>query len=88
MFVERTLGGLHAFLEEIVASQFAKGIPSTIDLGCGTGAWLHRIKKSVEGQVVGIDYEKPAGIGDLDLRQFDINSDAPDSLGKYALAAA
>ncbi len=85
MLVEKTLGGLHAFLEQVLVRNCPADIPSMLDLGCGSGAWLKRLQGTVVGAKVGIDYVQPATVAGLDLRGFDLNVDSPSALGQYSL---
>lgn len=56
MLVERTLGGLHKSLVERLPA-ISKDAP-ILDIGCGTGAWLHRL----------------GGLGFTDLQGIDIDT--------------
>lgn len=56
---------------------------SILDIGCGTGAWLDRVKAVGFGRLVGVDYVQPDMVSGLDLRRFDINHDSPSSLGRF-----
>lgn len=86
--IERTVGGLHAHLYsllEYVTDQRQQ--ISVLDIGCGTGAWLNRIKALGTGRMVGIDYVQPDSVLGLDLRRFDINHDLPEILGQFDLVS-
>jgi 2-polyprenyl-3-methyl-5-hydroxy-6-metoxy-1,4-benzoquinol methylase len=75
----------HAGLHEYVASLLpTSSVMSILDVGCGSGAWLNRIRNR-GAHIVGIDYVQPQPLDGLDLRRFDINTDAFDSLGKFDL---
>lgn len=60
MLTERTISGLHGFLENSLP-ELDYSMP-ILDIGCGTGAWLERLGK--------IGYTKLHGI-DLDIKQFN-----------------
>jgi SAM-dependent methyltransferase len=50
---ERTVAGLHDFLEREVLPGVARG--AALDLGCGTGAWLERLRRAGFRELTGID---------------------------------
>lgn len=86
--IERTVDGLHSHLCALLRAEggsFAN--LDVLDIGCGTGAWLHRLKELGFQRLVGVDHELPSPVPGLDLRQFDINSGAPDELGKYSIVS-
>lgn len=82
--IEKTVGGLHAhlfsLLETLVGNAENKSI---LDIGCGTGAWLDRVKILGFNRMVGIDYVQPKSVSGLELLRFDINHDTPNSLGQF-----
>ena len=82
--IEKTVGGLHAHLfslfETLVGNAENKSI---LDIGCGTGAWLDRVKILSFNRMVGIDYVQPKSVSGLELLHFDINHDTPDILGQF-----
>lgn len=57
--IERTLPELHASLVKHLPAPTT--VKSVVDLGCGTGAWLQRLKGAGYGNLMGVD---------LDVRQF------------------
>lgn len=64
VLVERTVAGLH----EALASRVEKLLPVTtpiLDIGCGTGAWLQRLRAHGFGNLHGTD---------LDIKQFGLDS--------------
>lgn len=64
VLVERTVGGLH----EALASRVQKLLPDTapiLDVGCGTGAWLQRLRAHGFQNLHGTD---------LDIGQFALDS--------------
>jgi len=84
LMIEKTVAGLHAHLfnlfESIVGNAKKKSI---LDIGCGSGAWLDRVKILGFNRMVGIDYIQPKAVSGLELMRFDINHDAPNSLGQF-----
>lgn len=82
--IERTVGGLHAHLYSLLEKVIRQGQSASIlDIGCGTGAWLDRVRTMGFGRLVGVDYVQPDTVPGLDLRCFDINSDSPSVLGQF-----
>lgn len=82
--IERTVDGLHAHLYSLLKALIGAGQHlSILDIGCGTGAWLNRVKDLGFSRIVGIDYVQPILIAELELRQFDINYDRPAALGQF-----
>jgi len=82
--IERTVGGLHAHLYSLLENVIRQGQSASIlDIGCGTGAWLDRMKAIGFGRLVGVDYVQPDIVSGLDLRRFDINYDSPSMLGQF-----
>jgi 2-polyprenyl-3-methyl-5-hydroxy-6-metoxy-1,4-benzoquinol methylase len=86
--IERTVAGLHAHLYNLLESIVGEGQRSSIlDIGCGTGAWLDRVKSLGFERMVGIDFVQPEMVAGLDLRSFDINHDSPSVFGQYAVVS-
>lgn len=86
--IERTVGGLHAHLYSLLGYVVGQRQQiSVLDIGCGTGAWLNRIKALGADRMVGIDYVQPDFVPGLDLRRFDINHDLPETLGQFDLVS-
>lgn len=81
--IERTVGGLHAHIFSLLGSIGEGRRTSILDIGCGTAAWLNRVKVLGFRRTVGIDYLQPDPVEGMDLRQYDINNDAPDDLGRF-----
>jgi 2-polyprenyl-3-methyl-5-hydroxy-6-metoxy-1,4-benzoquinol methylase len=86
--IERTVDGLHAHVfglfENVVGERL---LASILDIGCGSGAWLNRVKGFGFNRLVGIDYVQPSHVAGLDLRKFNINLDLPGSLGKFDIVS-
>lgn len=82
--MERTVGGLHAHLFRLLKTNIGHSQNTSIlDIGCGTGAWLDRLRNMGFNRMVGIDYLQPAPVSGLELLRFDINHDIPNTLGKF-----
>ena len=69
---ERTVGGLHAFLLDEVASRVPKDA-RVLDVGCGTGAWLSRLRHAGYGCLYGIDLDDTAmSLPEVDFNKVDL----------------
>ena len=65
MLTERAVGGLHDALA-IEIDLLPRSVP-IIDLGCGTGAWIERLRMMGFGDVTGVDADPPSGFIRADL---------------------
>lgn len=83
MLIEKTLGGLHAHLISLIRTNGISRDASILDIGCGSGAWLNRLKSEGWEQLNGIDYVMPKPVPNLILKRFDINQDDYTALGQY-----
>lgn len=83
MLVERTVGGVHAHLLSIVREVGISSTTPVLDIGCGSGAWLSRLRDEGLTRLIGVDFVLPDPIPGLELRRFDINQDDSSTLGKY-----
>ncbi len=83
MLTERAVEGLHRCISEEIMSREGLFDRKVLDIGCGTGAWLNRLKSAGWHQLTGIDYEPPAPMAGLQLSRFDLNTDDPSNLGKF-----
>lgn len=83
--IERTATGLHDCLIGIVESRVPDRGVRTLDIGCGTGAFLVRMHRAGYGELYGIDYDPPVSLDEIDIRQFDLNKDQSASLGQFDL---
>lgn len=54
MLEERTIGGLHSFLETTVLNRYASPGGLAVDLGCGSGALALRLRR-MGMEVIGVD---------------------------------
>lgn len=81
--IERAVGGLHEHLYGLLEARadFQRG--SILDVGCGTGAWLCRVRALGFERLVGIDYVQPDQVENLDLRQLDIDKAPGCDLGQH-----
>jgi SAM-dependent methyltransferase len=69
---ERTISGLHDFLEKSIPSM-AKDA-QVLDVGCGTGAWLKRLGGLGYRNLAGIDIDVgPPKLGETTLNQVDLD---------------
>jgi 2-polyprenyl-3-methyl-5-hydroxy-6-metoxy-1,4-benzoquinol methylase len=81
---ERTVDGLHNCLFELLGNVMpGSACASAVDIGCGTGAWLERLKPLGFTRLVGLDHEAATPVDGLDLLEFDINCSEGSSLGKF-----
>lgn len=80
MLKERTIGGLHEALLKRVSSLGLPRDSRVLDLGCGTGAWLSRLKGQGFTQLTGIDRDiSQVGFSDADYVAADFDSEeVPD----------
>lgn len=83
LLIEKTISGLHSNLVSILKSRSVTLDATIFDVGCGTGAWLSRLKYEGWSQLNGIDYVMPEPIVGLELKRFDINQDDYSKLGLY-----
>jgi 2-polyprenyl-3-methyl-5-hydroxy-6-metoxy-1,4-benzoquinol methylase len=91
MLKERTIGGLHEALVKKVSSLNLPPDTSVLDLGCGTGAWLSRLKEQGFTQLAGIDRDiTQAGFSKAAYFAADFDRDQMPDLpaGKYDLITA
>lgn len=88
MLTERAIAGLHAYLYELIRQSISeKRDPSALDIGCGTGAWLERLKPLGFSQLVGLDHEQPAAVHGLNLQRYDINQGNSNEFGQFDLVS-
>lgn len=80
--IERTISGLHAHIFSLI-EHIEMQRTSILDIGCGTGAWLVRVKTLGFSRMVGVDYVRPDPVVGMDLQQFDINHGEPAQLGVF-----
>lgn len=72
MLEERTIGGLHSFLESTVLSQYTFPGGMAIDLGCGSGALAMRLQK-LGMKVVGVDLDAERFKADLPFMALNLS---------------
>jgi len=80
---ERTLAGLHHFLEKSVID--LPRSTAVLDLGCGSGAWLARLKRLGFMNLLGIDAGPAPDIDDLAFIQSDLDLERPRLETKFGL---
>lgn len=85
LLVERTVGGVHEYLIEKVRVHGIGKSTTVLDIGCGSGAWLARLKREGLTRLVGIDQSAPHPVDGLELKQFDVCLLDPAPLGKFEL---
>ena len=91
MLRERTIGGLHESLVKRVSNLNLPSDASVLDLGCGTGAWLSRLRQQGFTRLTGIDRDiSQAGFPEAAYLAGDFDRDLMLSLpvGKYDLITA
>lgn len=59
MLEERTVRGLHDFIADQIAGMSRSR--SILDLGCGSGAWLERLRQLGFSDLTGVDVDPPPG---------------------------
>src|SRR5260221_6472505 len=71
---ERTVGGLHEALVPHIAG-FSRSTP-ILDLGCGTGAWLDRLRSLGFTNLCGVDADPPQGCirANLDVDEISLTT--------------
>lgn len=80
---ERTLAGLHDFLEkEVVALPRST---AALDLGCGSGAWLARLQRLGFTDLCGVDAGPGPQLNGLAFIQADLDTDRPAFQKKFGL---
>lgn len=83
LLIEKTVSGLHSNLVSVLKSHGVASVASILDVGCGSGAWLNRLKSEGWTKLNGIDYVMPEPVEGLVLRRFDINEDDYTKLGQH-----
>jgi 2-polyprenyl-3-methyl-5-hydroxy-6-metoxy-1,4-benzoquinol methylase len=69
---ERTVEGLHTFLLDEVASRVSRNA-HVLDVGCGTGAWLSRLRHAGYAYTDGIHLDHAAAsLSGIDFRPVDL----------------
>lgn len=86
---ERTPGGLH----KLVTDRIVKLVPNRdamiLDIGCGTGALLVRLRDLGFQRLVGIDINPPANLDGIDFFQSDLDDcSTPFDNGSFDLVIA
>ncbi len=87
LLIEKTVSGLHSNLVTILKTRGAASVASAsiLDVGCGSGAWLKRLKSEGWTKLSGIDYVMPEPVEGLVLQRFDINEDDYVTLGQHQI---
>ncbi len=81
---EKTVRGLHAHLFNILETHIVNAEDrSILDIGCGAGAYLDRVKLVGFNRMVGIVYVQPKLVSGLELARFKVNHDTPNKVAKY-----
>ncbi|MDJ0739246.1 MAG: class I SAM-dependent methyltransferase [Gammaproteobacteria bacterium] len=82
--MERALAGLHAYLADLLSAlRAADRRASILDIGCGSGAWLRRVRELGFAQCSGLDTSAPAGPPTFEFVRHDIDGDARPALGQF-----
>lgn len=71
---ERTTGGLHKFVTDLVIQLVPHRDVKILDLGCGTGALLSRLQALGFQRLVGIDIDPPSILPGIELFQSDLDN--------------
>jgi len=83
---ERTIGGLHDFLERAV-QDLPRGTP-VLDLGCGSGAWLARLSRLGFTQLHGVDAGAAPGVAGIHFERRNLDHENPDLGERFGLITA
>src|SRR5437879_1876628 len=89
---ERTIGGLHEMLLEKVKAlpNLSRDTP-ILDIGCGTGAWLHRLARTGFRNLYGLD-RATSQLGNVHAACSEVDLDTATDLGltdrKFGLVTA
>ena len=86
---ERTTGGLHKFVADRVAKLVPDRDAKILDVGCGTGALLVRLRTLGFQKLVGIDIDPPSSLPGIEFFQSDLdNCETSVETGSIDLAIA
>jgi len=86
---ERTTGGLHAYVAERVTKLLPSRDAKILDIGCGTGALLDRLRRLGYQRLAGIDIAPPANLPGMEFHQADLDfCRTPLEAGSVDLAVA
>ena len=86
---ERTTTGLHEFLAERLIKVAPERDASILDIGCGTGALLVRLRTLGFNRLCGIDIDPPEGLPGIKFFQCDLdNFNTPLEAGTIDFALA
>lgn len=87
---ERANEGLHPFIFDwLQQSGHLQGLPSVLDIGCGTGAWLQRLEKAGIPRLMGLDRDvRQFGMPHLPVQACDMDAYAGEQWGSFALITA
>jgi SAM-dependent methyltransferase len=83
---ERSLRGLHEFLEDFVA-EVPRSTP-VLDMGCGSGAWLARLKRLGFGDLWGVDSDVQPNVPDFTFIRVNLDHERPRLGRKFGLITA
>jgi SAM-dependent methyltransferase len=86
---ERTTGGLHEFVADRLTKLFPDRNPRILDIGCGTGALLVRLRTLGFKHLCGIDIDPPEALPGISFLPCDLdNFTVPLEAGTVDLAMA
>lgn len=86
---ERTSGGLHEFVVDRLTKLVPNRDARILDVGCGTGALLVRLRTLGFHRLFGIDIAPPTALPGIEFLQFDLdNCKTPLEAGSIDLAVA
>ncbi len=79
MLAERAIPGLHAALLDFVEARFAKEC-LILDVGCGTGAWVERLRSNGFRYIWAVDQDRRYYAGAAPFAEVDLNTDFPHAI--------
>lgn len=85
MMTERAVEGLHQYLIDELGRRPALFDRSVLDIGCGTGAWLNRLRQAGWSNLTGIDLDPPESRAGIRFSRFDLNTGDARRIGKFEL---
>lgn len=87
--IEKTIGGLHRHLESKLKSIQLLSDAPILDIGCGSGAWLHRLSNLGYTNLHGIDIDRNSfQLQNVTFTEANIDYETPDLNNQFSLITA